>query len=229
MPPLAYYYQNDLNVREMGHEKLVGKDLLVGVVAGAGERKRDMYLPAGTWFDHATGEKVTSTGQWFNGRPLWVNGVFRLPAFARAGAIIPKMYVDDKTMNVMGKRTDASTRGELVARVYADTTSSNFTLYEDDGASTAYQGGSVRTTLLGQQVSGSTATVTVAASSGAYTGAPSSRQNVVELVTDTQASAVTLNGTALTKYADKAAFDAAGSGWYNAGATSSWPSRRRSR
>ncbi|GAA4079565.1 TIM-barrel domain-containing protein [Nonomuraea soli] len=216
VPPLAYYYQNDANVREMGHQKLIGKDLLVGVVAGAGERKRDVYLPAGTWYDYATGEKLTSTGQWFTDRPLWVNGAFRLPAFARAGAILPKMFVDDKTMNVMGKRTDATTRNELVARVYAGGTSS-FTLYEDDGASTAYQGGAVRTTQLSQQLSGSTATVTVAASSGTYTGAPSSRQNVVELVADTQASAVTLNGSALTQHATKAAFDAASSGWYNAG------------
>lgn len=216
VPPLAYYHQNDPNVREMGHQKLIGKDLLVGVVAGAGERKRDVYLPAGTWYDYATGEKLTSTGQWFTDRPLWVNGSFRLPAFARAGAILPKMFVDDKTMNVMGKRTDATTRGELVARVYAGG-SSSFTLYEDDGASTAYQGGAVRTTQLSQQLSGSTATVTVAASSGTYTGAPSSWQNVVELVADTQASAVTLNGSALTQHATKAAFDAASSGWYNAG------------
>ncbi|NUR87477.1 MAG: DUF5110 domain-containing protein, partial [Nonomuraea sp.] len=217
VPPLVYYFQNDPNVREMGHEKLVGKDLLVGVVAGSGQRKRDVYLPAGSWFDYATGEKLTSTGQWFADRPLWVDGTFRLPAFARAGAIIPKMYVDDKTMHVNGKRTDATSRDELVARVYADPAASSFTLYEDDGTSTAYQGGAVRTTQLSQQLSGSTATVTVAASSGTYTGAAAARQNVVELVTGTQASAVTLNGTALTQYATKAAFDAASSGWYNAG------------
>ncbi|NRQ32456.1 DUF5110 domain-containing protein [Nonomuraea sp. NN258] len=216
VPPLVYHHQNDANVREMGHEKFIGKDLLVGVVAGAGERKRDVYLPAGTWYDYATGEKLTSTGQWFTDRPLWVNGVFRLPAFARAGAIIPKMFVDGKTMNVMGKRTDAGTRGELIARVYAGG-SSSFTLYEDDGASTAYQGGAVRTTQLSQQLSGSTATVTVAAAGGTYAGAPSARQNVVELVADTQASAVTLNGSPLTQRATKAAFDAAASGWYNAG------------
>lgn len=217
VPPLAYYFQNDTNVREMGHEKMIGKDLLVGVVAGASERKRNMYLPSGTWYDYFSGEKLTSTGQWFNDRPLWVNGTFRLPAFARAGAIIPKMFVDDKTMNVMGKRTDATTRNELIARVYASGASSSFTLSEDDGASTGYQGGAVRTTALSQQLSGSTETVTVAASSGTYTGAPSSRQNMVELVADTQASSVSLNGTALTQYANKAAFDAAGSGWYNAG------------
>lgn len=217
VPPLVYHFQNDQNVREMGHEKMIGKDLLVGVVAGAGERSRNMYLPAGTWWDYHTGQKIVSTGQWVNNVPLYRNGKFTLPVYARGGAILPKMHVDGQTMNVLGKRADGSTRNELVARVYSDTTASSFTLAEDDGASTGYQTGAKRTTVLSQSRSGSTATVTVAASSGTYTGAPSSRRNVVELVTDTQASAVTLNGTALPQHATKAAFDAAASGWYNAG------------
>jgi len=218
VPPLVYYYQNDPNVREMGNEKMIGKDLLVGVVASAGERKRDMYLPAGTWIDYHTNQKFTSTGQWFTDRPVWVNGKFQLPVYARAGAILPKAFVDDQTMNVVGKRADGTTRDELIARVFASPTASNFTLAEDDGASTAYQAGAKRTTVISQQVSGSIATVTISPSTGTYTGAPASRRNVVELVVDsTQASAVTLNGAALTRLANKAAFDAAASGWYNAG------------
>jgi alpha-glucosidase len=217
VPPLVYHYQNDPNVREMGSEKLIGRDLLVGVVAGANERSRDMYLPAGIWFDLHTGEKLSSAGQWFADRPLWVGGEFRLPAFARSGAIIPKMFVDDKTMNVLGERTDGTVRDELIARVYPDPVSSNFTLYEDDGASTGYQGGAVRTTVLSQQLTGSAATVTVAAAEGTYPGAPASRSTTVELVSATQASAVTLDGAPLTRHATKAAFDAAADGWYNAG------------
>lgn len=217
-PPLVYYYQNDANVRTMGNEKMIGPDLLVGIAAASGERQRNMYLPAGTWYDYHTNTKYVSTGQWFNNLPEYNDGVFQLPAFAKSGSIIPKMYVDDKTMNVTGQRTDGSTRNEMVVQVYPDTTSSNFTLTEDDGKSINYQSGAQRTTAISQQLSGSTATVNIAASSGTYTGAPSSRQNVVQLVTDsTQASAVSLNGTALTQYANKSAFDAASSGWYNAG------------
>ncbi|MCK2216114.1 DUF5110 domain-containing protein [Actinomadura sp. ATCC 31491] len=217
VPPLAYYYQDDPNVAEMGGEKLVGRDLLVGVVAGRGERERDVYLPAGTWYDYATGERLTSTGQWFMDRPLWVDGVFRLPAFARAGAILPKMHVDGRTMNVLGRRTDGSTRDELVARVHPDAAATSFTLYEDDGATTAYRTGEVRTTRIGQQRTGDTATVTVDPAEGSYAGAPSARPVVVELVTDTQAASVTLNGAALPRLPGRAAFDAAASGWYNAG------------
>jgi Starch binding domain/Domain of unknown function (DUF5110)/Glycosyl hydrolases family 31 len=218
VPPLVYYYQNDSNVREMGHEKLVGRDLLVGMVASAGEWQRGIYLPAGDWVNYHTNQWFHSTGQWYNNQPEYVNGVFRLPTYARASAIVPKMPIDDMSMDALGKRTDGTTRTELIVRVYSSTTSSDFTLYEDDGETTAYQLGSVRTTALSQQGSGTTATVTIGASSGTYTGAPSSRATVVELVSeDTQASAVTLNGSPLTQHANQAAFDAAASGWYNAG------------
>jgi hypothetical protein len=91
------------------------------------------------------------------------------------------MVVDDQTMNVLGKRADSSTRNELVAGVYADTTASSFTLAEDDGSTIGYQTGSKRTTDLTQQQVGSTATVGIAASFGTYSGAPASRANVVEL------------------------------------------------
>lgn len=217
VPPMVMNYQSDQNVREMGHQKMIGRDLLVGVVAGAGERSRSMYLPAGTWFDYASGKRIVSTGQWQTDVPLYVNGQFRLPAYARAGAILPLMHVDDQTMNVMGKRSDGTTRNELITKVYAGATASTFALAEDDGESTGYAAGSKRTTVLSQQLSGSVATVTVGASTGTYSGAPTTRANTVHLVSTTQASSVTLNGTALTQHPAKTAFDAAASGWYNAG------------
>lgn len=218
IPPLVYQYQEDTNVREIGHQKMIGDDILVGVVASDGERQRDIYLPDGDWINYHTNERHTSTGGWITDVPLWLNGQFKLPAYAKAGAILPKIHVDDQTMNVTGRRLDSTTRDELITRVYSDSTSSDFTLYEDDGSTNAYQSGSIRTTALSQSLSGTTQTVTIAASSGTYTGAPSSRTNVVELVTDnTQASTVTLNAVALTQYTTQSTFDAATSGWMNAG------------
>src|SRR6478609_12225316 len=69
VPPLVYYYQNDPVVRKMGHEKMVGKDLLVGIVAGAGEKQRSVYLPAGDWIDFHTNKLIHSTGQWIENVP----------------------------------------------------------------------------------------------------------------------------------------------------------------
>ena len=251
-PPLVYYYQNDMNVRRMGSEKLLGRDLLVATIADRNApRQHDVYLPAGDWVNYHTNQWFHSTGQFFTGQPLyrdgtlaaagsaldgysqsdnsqhvnftdanghvhelyrhpaaqWVDndltafaGIFQLPTYARAGAIIPKMYVDDKTMNILGKRTDGSTRNELIVRVYATKVPSSFKLYEDDGETIAYQSGAVRATGISQQLSadGKSETVTIAAASGSYDGAPASRNNVVELVTDgMQAKEVTLNDNEL--------------------------------
>ncbi|WP_295435752.1 carbohydrate-binding module family 20 domain-containing protein [uncultured Thiodictyon sp.] len=221
VPPLVYYYQTDPNVRRLGSEKLLGRDLLVALVADRnGPQTRDVYLPAGDWVDYRTNEWLHSTGETFAGRPLMHNGVFSLPVFARAGALIPKMYVDKKTMNIFGKRSDGSTRDELILRAYAAPLPSGFTLYEDDGQTQAYLGGAVRTTRLSQQLAadGSSAAVTIAAAEGNYQGAPAARGAVVELVTHgQQATGVSLNGSPLPALATPAALDTAASGWVNAG------------
>jgi Starch binding domain/Domain of unknown function (DUF5110) len=106
--------------------------------------------------------------------------------------------------------------------VYASSIPSSFTLHEDDGQTVAYQGGAFGTTPLTQQLSGAAAatteTVIIGATSGAYTGAPASRNNVVELVAENaRANSVTLNGASLPQLISQAAFDGANSGWFNAG------------
>jgi hypothetical protein len=193
--PLVYYFQNDAAVRERGAEKMLGPNLLVAAVAQAGATQHDVYLPAGTWFDYWTNQRIESTGQVRTGQPLYRDRLFRLPTYARAGAILPRMHVDEQTMNVLGKRADASVRNELIVRVYAADTPSSFTLYEDDGTSVAYLDGAVRTTELSQQRCGDTVTV---------------------LVANGAATEVTLNGNPLTAHPNRAAFDAADSGWLNA-------------
>jgi alpha-glucosidase len=139
------------------------------------------------------------------------------------------MAVDAETEDVFGHRKDGTLRDELIVRVYADPTASAFTLYEDDGTTLQYTAGGRpsyhdRTTEISQQQTGATsATVTIAAAvdaggSGPYPGAVASRPNVVELVVDdAEATAVSLNNVALVQHAGRAAFDAATSGWVNAG------------
>lgn len=166
-----------------------------------------------------TNEWFHSTGETFSGLPEYRSGIFRLPLFARAGAIIPTMYIDGQTGNALGFRRDGVAHNELIVRVYASPAPTEFTLYEDDGETTSYKTGAVRTTKFSQQrATGTSETVTIAASSGTYAGAPASRNNIVTLtVENQQATAVTLNGTPLTQQMTKASFDAAASGWWNAG------------
>jgi hypothetical protein len=230
VPPVVFYHQNDPNVRRIGHEKLIGKDLLVGIVAQHGEYERDVYLPVGKWVNYHTNEWINSTGQTLEDVAVYRDGIFRLPAFARAGAIIPQMHVDKDTKDAFGNRKGgAVAQNELIVKVYADNTPSRFTLYEDDGRTLEYEHNGRpryhhRMTEISQQRTGDNAvTVTVQPAldingNGPFDGAVNRRQNVVELVVDgAEATAVSLNGTPLTQHTSEDAFAAASSGWHNPG------------
>ncbi|HNT23959.1 MAG TPA: glycoside hydrolase family 31 protein [Anaerolineales bacterium] len=217
MPPLLFYYQDDPTVRQIADEKLLGRDLLVATMSEMDATTRQVYLPAGGWYDYYTNQRLEGS-QWLSEAPAVQDGLFRLPLFARAGAILPLMYVDDQTMNVLGMRLDGSQHDELILRVFPDPQPSSFTLYEDDGATTAYQVGAVRSTLLSQQWQRGQVTVTIAAASGNYAGDISSRANVVQLILPAgQVVSVSLNGVDLPACATQTEFDAADSGWYDAG------------
>src|SRR5262249_55753604 len=154
---------------------------LVATVSTYGQTERDVYLPSGTWVDFHTHEWLDSAGTWLSRIPTRAEGLLRLPLFARAGAIIPEMTVDDQTMNALGERLDGSRRDELVVRVYADEEPTSFTQYEDDGTSIAYLQGEVRTTVISQERSADLVAVTIDAAAGSYAGAVDARDNVVEL------------------------------------------------
>lgn len=226
-PPI-FYYQNDAALRPVGHEKMIGKDILVGIAAGYGEYERNMYLPAGKWVNYHTNEWVESEGEWVADIPEYRSGYFRLPAFVRQGAILPQMVVKTDTRDVFGHRGFGSpNRDELVVRVYADTKKSAFSLYEDDGMTLNYNAEGrptyqYRTTEISQQMRGRTVTVTIDAAVNVNAEVPinalsGSRQNVVKLIAkDAEATGVTLNGTPLPEQPTLEAFRAARSGWFNA-------------
>jgi alpha-glucosidase (family GH31 glycosyl hydrolase) len=228
-PPLVFYYQNDANVRAVGHEKLIGRDVLVGVVANHGEYERNVYLPAGDWVNYHSNEWVHSTGQFVANVPAYRNGQFRLPVFVRAGALLPQMFVDDATLDASGSRkAGAAPHEELIVRAYAATGASSFTLYEDDGQTLRYDAAArpryrYRTTSLTQQTAAGVVRVRIAPAqqvggTGTIPGLVSNRSNVVRLVVDNaRAQGVKLNGTALVEQTSAAAFESATSGWRNAG------------
>jgi alpha-glucosidase len=198
IPPLVYYYQTDPNVRIIADEKMIGRDLLAATAAVLGDNNRGVYLPKGVWTDYHTLESYTSQGQWFANFQMENNGVFSLPLFAREGAIIPKAFVDDKTMNMLGRRLDGSVVQDLIVEVFPSTTSSSFHLFEDDGTTEDYQQGLFADTRISQVRSGNQVTITIAPAMGAYVGAPSVRKNQVDVVPgDLNITHVTLNGQSL--------------------------------
>ena len=92
-----------------------------------------MYLPAGRWINYHTHEWVDSNGEHTASLQLRRDDVMRLPVYARAGAILPMMYVDEQTKDAFGNRLDGTRRDELVVKVFADSAPTEFLLYEDDG------------------------------------------------------------------------------------------------
>ena len=108
VPPPVFYYQNDVKLRGVGHQKMIGRDLMIGIVARHGEYARDVYLPAGRWVNYHTNEWMASSGETVADVPVYRDGILRIPAFVRAGALIPKMVVDAVTKDAFGHRTDGS-------------------------------------------------------------------------------------------------------------------------
>ena len=56
-------------MRDVGHEKMIGRDLLVAIAARHDETARNVYLPAGEWVHFHTNERFESAGDWFGPFP----------------------------------------------------------------------------------------------------------------------------------------------------------------
>ena len=127
MRALWLHYPNDARAREQGTEYLRGRDLLIAPVFTSAAESRDVYLPAGAWYDWWTNEKMLG-GQTVR-RHI---DLATMPIYVRAGAIIP--------VDPVRQYTAEPVSGPTTLRVYPGA-DGDFTLYEDDGASQAYLSG----------------------------------------------------------------------------------------
>lgn len=91
--PLWYEYPNDVKTYLTDNEYLIGRDLLVAPVLWEGQRRREVYFPAGDdWRDWETGEIYKG------GTAAQINAPLeKLPIFARVGAVIPTQPVVQNT------------------------------------------------------------------------------------------------------------------------------------
>jgi alpha-glucosidase (family GH31 glycosyl hydrolase) len=127
MRSLWIHYPRDPAAVACGDQFLWGRDLLVSPVVAKGATSRRLYLPAGTWHDYWTEDRVAG------GRAIdRVVTLETMPLHVRAGGIIPhgpaREYVDQPSSDPM----------TLVVYPGAD---GAFTLYEDDGRSFDYKKG----------------------------------------------------------------------------------------
>lgn len=127
-------FPNDPQCVDLRDEYMFGPALLVAPVVEQGATARSVYLPAGTdWFNFWTNERVKG------GQRLEVAApIDQIPLFVRAGSILP-----------MGKPIENTTQHQDLetVRVYPGV-DADFTLYDDDGTTYAYETGGGQETRL---------------------------------------------------------------------------------
>jgi alpha-glucosidase len=132
--PLVFDHQYDATVRNLDDQYLLGRDLLVAPVIESGQTARQVYLPAGDWYDWHSG--ALAGGERFL---LVDTPMDRIPLFARGGAVIP-----------MWPEAPPSTAGHhpsmIELHLFVPVAEGSYTsfLQEDDGLTVS--GGFLRTT-----------------------------------------------------------------------------------
>ena len=127
-------FPNDPNVTDLRDEYMFGPAFLVAPVTEQGATSRKVYLPAGVdWYNYWTQEKV------HGGQTIEVSApIDVLPLFVRAGSIV-----------ALGEPIDSTAQEQKLAKVqvYAGA-NGDFTLYDDDGMTYAYENGGGKVTRL---------------------------------------------------------------------------------
>ena len=128
MRPMVYAFEKDPAVAENSFDFLFGPFLLVANVLEPGANEREVYLPKGTaWYDWHTHTRYEGGQTICLPAPL-----SRIPMLYRAGSILP-LIAPARRM-----RVENFAKVELLV---AAEENAAFTLYQDDGKTTAYQNG----------------------------------------------------------------------------------------
>ena len=135
--PMIFDHQYDATLRDLDDQYLLGPDLLVAPVTEVGMTGRQVYLPAGDWYDWHSGELFG--GNQFLLAPTPMD---HIPVYARAGAVIP-MWPEAPSS------TDGYHPRVIELHVFVPTADGRHTsmLQEDDGLTfAAVDGACYRTT-----------------------------------------------------------------------------------
>jgi alpha-D-xyloside xylohydrolase len=134
MRALFMDFPNDPQVTDLRDEYMFGPAFLVAPITDQGATSRKVYLPEGTdWYNYWTNERLKG------GQTITVEApIDTLPLFVRAGSIIPT-----------GKPIESTSQVQAIAKllVYPGA-NAEFTLYDDDGTTYAYEKGKSKITTL---------------------------------------------------------------------------------
>jgi alpha-glucosidase len=181
--PLFWQFPSDPQAAGLASEWMFGDALLVSPVVTEGAVSQSVYLPAGAWFDYATGRRYDGarTLQVPVDAKTWKD----IPLFVRDGSILAtqpvEQYVDQKPVS------------EITLDVFPSDAPAAFTVYDDDGGTYGYEKGQFLRQQIAARRAGKSTRVTIDAASGSYAGP----LRTYLLRIHTPASRVTLDGKKL--------------------------------
>jgi len=174
--PLFLEFPKDEHVTGVDNEFMFGSDLLVAPVLFEEATGRDVYLPAGEWFDYWTGRRCAGNSTIH--LPVTLESI---PIFVRGGGFIFRQPVVQNTGQMPG---------QPLRVLIAPGPDSAAVLYEDDGESMQYRQGDFMKRRFHQASNGGSTTFEVSAPEGKYR--PQSRDLVLERWLDHAPKTVTL-------------------------------------
>lgn len=123
--PLYYYFGDDPLAMEVNDEFMNGRNLLVAPVTEKGATERKIYLPKGEWYEWNGSQKMQG-GHWIT-KTVKLD---HIPVFVKAGSFIPTLPKDKFI-----RTTAEYNSGELAIHYYPSSGVSEYSLFDDDGAS----------------------------------------------------------------------------------------------
>lgn len=101
MRALYLAYPEDRNVRHIDDQYLFGDSLLIAPVLKPLRKTdiRELYLPAGTWFDYFTREKIVSNGMWIKRKV----DLATMPIYVKEGTVLRYCEVKSSLAEGMGE------------------------------------------------------------------------------------------------------------------------------
>jgi alpha-glucosidase (family GH31 glycosyl hydrolase) len=186
--PLVLLNQADTNTFDVQHAYHFGNELLIAPIVNLKTNSRNVYLPAGNWFDFWTNARHAGqqTIAWQNPNPS------QFPVFVREGGIVPLLIEDAQTLCDSNYVSNAAISGPspgLQFLIYPGTQQSQFTVH--DG------------TVIACEPAGTGISLTLSSAA---------RPLILQILTREPAQ-VTRDTQSLPKFSAKADFDAAERGW----------------
>jgi alpha-D-xyloside xylohydrolase len=192
--PVVMLHQTDVTTFGLNHTYYFGNELLVAPMNAPTSTSRNVYLPAGNWYDFWTNAIYTHIGT--GGQNItWTNGdTQKIPLFVREGSIIPMLANVPQTLcdaNYVNNPAITTMDSALQFLVYPGPAPVSFNVYDGTTAQCA--------------VTGTGLTLNVSAIA---------RPMTLKIFATNSPAGVERNGLRLPHLATQSEFNAATSGWF---------------